>query len=137
MIYGDKNMEEMITLCGDNCMKCPRYNANSNEELEQVAKLWYRIGLRDTIVSTEEINCRGCSPHKQCAYQLFDCIEEHKVLKCNQCVAFPCEKIKNMLKKSKLYQEKCKEICSKQEYEALTEAFFNKEANLYKEKEGK
>lgn len=26
-------MEEKITLCGDNCVACPRYNAHSAEEL--------------------------------------------------------------------------------------------------------
>ena len=25
-------MEEKITLCGDNCIECPRYNAYSDEE---------------------------------------------------------------------------------------------------------
>lgn len=37
-------MEEKITLCGDNCIACPRYNAHSKEELRQVAELWYRVG---------------------------------------------------------------------------------------------
>lgn len=54
-------MEEKITLCGDNCIACPRYNAHSKEELEQVAKLWYRVGWRDRIVSADEIACGGCS----------------------------------------------------------------------------
>lgn len=27
-------MQELITLCGDDCLKCPRYTAKSNEELE-------------------------------------------------------------------------------------------------------
>lgn len=37
-------MEEKITLCGDNCIECPRYNAHSDEELKAVAELWYRVG---------------------------------------------------------------------------------------------
>ena len=28
-------MEEKITLCGDNCIECPRYNAHSDEELRK------------------------------------------------------------------------------------------------------
>lgn len=30
---------DKITLCGDNCTYCPRYNAHTNEELERVAEL--------------------------------------------------------------------------------------------------
>lgn len=48
-------MEEKITLCGDNCIECPRYNAHSEEELRKVAELWHRVGWRDCIVSNEEI----------------------------------------------------------------------------------
>ena len=43
-------MKEKITLCGDNCIMCPRYNANTNEELKAVAELWYKFGWRNTIV---------------------------------------------------------------------------------------
>lgn len=70
-------LEEKITLCGDNCIACPRYNAHSKEELEQVAKLWYRVGWRNRIVSADEIACGGCSSHKQCTYGLVACIKEH------------------------------------------------------------
>ena len=59
-----------ITLCGDNCLECPRYLAKTEEELNNVAELWYRVGWRDTIVSHNEIRCTGCSSHKDCTYQL-------------------------------------------------------------------
>ncbi len=59
-------MEERITLCGDNCLECPRYNAHSEIELRKVAELWHRVGWRDTVVSNEEITCTGCSSHKTC-----------------------------------------------------------------------
>ncbi len=125
-------MEEMITLCGDNCIECPRYIAQTDEELRKVAELWYRVGWRDTIVSTDEIRCTGCSSHKQCTYHLVECTKEHNVSKCNQCSQFPCDKISDMLKCSEEYQEKCSEVCSKQEYEMLSKAFFDKENNLKK-----
>lgn len=48
-------MKEKITLCGDNCIECPRYNAHSEEELRNVAELWHRVGWRDHIVFNEEI----------------------------------------------------------------------------------
>ena len=61
-------MEERITLCGDNCIECPRYNAHTEAELRKVAELWYRVGWRETVVSNEEIVCAGCSSHKSCTY---------------------------------------------------------------------
>ena len=68
-------MEERITLCGDNCIECPRYNAHTEAELRKVAELWYRVGWRDTVVNNEEIVCEGCSSHKSCTYGLVDCTE--------------------------------------------------------------
>lgn len=125
-------MEEKITLCGDNCIECPRYNAHSDEELKKVAELWYKVGWRDTVVSNEEIRCTGCSSHKQCTYQLVECTQQHNIQKCNQCTQFPCEKIHAMLERSAQYQKTCKEICSKEEYIMLEKAFFDKENNLKK-----
>ena len=52
--------------------------------------------------------------------------------KCNQCNEFPCEKINNMLKRSAQYKEKCKQVCTEQEYDVLCKAFFDKEKNLKK-----
>lgn len=34
-------MKELITLCGDDCLKCPRYTAKSNEEFAAAAELWF------------------------------------------------------------------------------------------------
>lgn len=125
-------MNEKITLCGDNCLECPRYNARSAEELKKTAELWFRIGWRETIVSNEEIACSGCSSHKECTYHLVECTKSHNVEKCSQCGEFPCGKITDMLERSKKYEEKCREVCSDEELEMLTKAFFNKENNLNK-----
>ncbi len=125
-------MKEKITLCGDNCVECPRYNAHSDEELTAVAELWYRVGWRTHVISNEEISCTGCSSHKECTYQLVECTKEHGVNKCNQCIEFPCVKINNMLERSAEYKRKCKEVCSQQEYAILEKAFFDKENNLKK-----
>lgn len=60
-------------------------------------------------------------------------VQKSMVLKkCNQCKEFPCEKIMDMLNRSKKYQKKCKEVCSEEEYDALEKAFFDKESNLRK-----
>jgi hypothetical protein len=43
-----------IGFCGDVYSECPRFIAtqhNSNEELETVAELWFRLGYRDRIVN--------------------------------------------------------------------------------------
>lgn len=125
-------MEEKITLCGDNCIYCPRYNARTDDELKRIAELWYKVGWRDSVVSNDEIKCTGCSSHKQCTYQLVDCTKEHGVTKCNQCGKFPCVKIADMLKRSEAYQKKCREVCTAEEYAALEKAFFDKENNLRK-----
>lgn len=125
-------MMEKITLCGDNCLECPRYKAKNPEELSAVAELWYRVGWRDRIVSNEEIACTGCSSHKTCTYNLVECTKAHSVEKCNKCPEFPCAKIDSMLARSADYQRKCREVCSESEYTALETAFFDKENNLRK-----
>ena len=125
-------MNEKISLCGDNCLECPRYLAKSDEELHQTAELWYKVGWRDTVVSNDEIRCVGCSSHKSCTYGLVECTRAHAVEKCNRCAKFPCEKIRAMLKRSAEYREKCREICTAEEYSRLERAFFYKENNLKK-----
>ena len=124
-------MNELITLCGDNCRECPRYNAHTREELRSVAELWHRIGWRTTIVSCEEIACTGCSPHKECTYQLIRCTKAHGVQKCSDCAAFPCQRIRELLARSAAYQRRCREVCTPGEYAALERAFFQKERHLF------
>lgn len=124
--------KELITLCGDNCLECPRYLATTEEELSQVAELWYRVGWRDSIVPAAEMRCDGCSSHKKCTYYLVECTRDHGVEKCNQCTQFPCEKIDDMLRRSGNYEKKSREVCSDEEYQMLKKSFFNKEENLKK-----
>ena len=56
----------------------------------------------------------------------------HNVDKCNRCAEFPCEKISNMLERSKEYQKRCKEVCSDTQYDMLKKAFWDKENNMRK-----
>ena len=130
-IYG-VGMMEMITPCGDNCGVCPRFTANTYEELQKAAELWYRVGWRDEVVAPEAMKCAGCSGHSSCAYGLVDCIREHGVQKCNQCPEFPCDKIKKMLERTKRYEKRCGVLCSDEEFAILKQAFFEKESNLMK-----
>lgn len=123
---------QKITLCGDDCLQCPRYLAKSPEEKNKVAELWHRIGWREKIVSAEEIICDGCSSHRQCTYNLVECVKKNGVEKCNQCLRFPCEKISEMLRRSFEYKKKCEEVCSEEEFAMLEKSFFRKEENLRK-----
>ncbi len=125
-------MAEKIALCGDDCLSCPRYNAHTEEELRNIAQLWHKLGWRDRVVSDEEIACAGCSSHKSCTYGLVECTGRHGVQKCNQCAEYPCGRISEMLRRSAEYREKCRALCTEQEYTALCKAFFNKESNLNK-----
>ena len=123
---------EKITLCGDDCLACPRYTAHSQEEQKKVAELWYRTGMRNSVVPPEEMACTGCSSHKECTYGLTDCTKSHGVEKCSRCGEFPCGKIESVLEKSAKIQKKCRAVCSLAEYAALEKAFFHKEENLRK-----
>lgn len=123
---------EKITLCGDDCSACPRYRARTREERERTAELWFRTGMRDSIVPPEEMACTGCSSHKDCTYGLVACTKAHGVEKCSQCGEFPCGKIEAVLEKSAKTQERCRAVCTQEEYAALERAFFHKEENLQK-----
>ncbi len=125
-------MKNMITLCGDDCSKCPRYLAQTEAELKVVAELWYRVGWRNTVVSCDEIRCNGCSADKKCTYGLVDCTKSHNVEKCSQCVNFPCDTIKDMLRRSEEYRKICLKVCTDEEYSQISEAFFNKFENMTK-----
>ncbi len=125
-------MKELITLCGDDCMQCPRYNARTEEELAKVAELWYRAGWRESVLPPEEMRCDGCSSHRKCTYGLVECTRSHGVERCNQCALFPCEKLAAMLERSEKHQEHCRQVCTPEEYCVLERSFFNKEENLKK-----
>ncbi len=125
-------MNEFITLCGDDCLKCPRYTAKTDEELSAVAELWYRIGWRESILPPDEMRCCGCSPEKQCTYGLVECTAAHGVSKCSECADFPCVKTEELLKRSRAYEQKCVEVCTESELSVLRAAFFNKADNLKK-----
>lgn len=117
---------EKITLRGDNCLKCPRYLARTNSELEKVAQLWIRIGWKDKSVPIDKIKCSGCSSHKQCTYHLMGCTKENKAEKCNQCSQFPCHKMDDKLQRPNVYEKKCREVCTDEEYHMLKSYFLIK-----------
>ena len=123
-------MADKISLCGDNCSACPRYTAETEEQLQAAAELWHRVGWRDTVEPAENMRCDGCCAEKKCAYDLFACTRENGVEKCCQCGNFPCDKTERMLKKTEQDREKCKRLCTWEQYDILKKAFFEKRRNL-------
>jgi hypothetical protein len=84
-----------IGVCGDNCDLCPRFQATENgseEYLSEVTHLWLRLGIRDRLVSSDEIRCHGCTPENNCAYQeQRDCAFRQGLVNCGMCDSYPCE----------------------------------------------
>ncbi len=124
----------IISACGNNCTLCPRFMPKSDSELINTAKLWYKIGYRDKIVSNEEIACYGCTSDNFCRYSIVQCTQEHNLENCGQCENYPCERITEAFDKTILFKPMCKEQCTKQEYEMMREAFFCKKDNLDRER---
>lgn len=128
-------MESIISVCGDVCSECPRYIATKNNsitELENVARLWHKLGFRDRVIGIEEIKCTGCNKKPNCGYGLTTC--EHLMGKdnCGECEFFPCPKFDVIFKKSDIGDEICKLQCNINEYLVLKRAFFNKKEILTK-----
>ena len=121
----------IYSCCGDDCAVCPRYNAKTEDELKQTAQFWYEIGWRDHIVSNDKICCKGCKTSKNCTFMILPCMNEHAVSKCRECIEYPCEKIEDMLRCSKITEKECRKHCTgEDEWQMLKRAFFEKEKNL-------
>ena len=127
-------MNKIIAACGNDCSACPRYNKppyeKTNEELLHTAILWLKIGYRDHLVSPEEIACYGCKPENWCRYHVIKCCKERGISACSQCGSYPCNNIRECFEVTKSFEPICKTVCTKEEYEQLKKAFFEKEKNL-------
>ncbi|MGE5550361.1 MAG: DUF3795 domain-containing protein [Bacteroidota bacterium] len=120
-----------IGACGDNCDLCPRFMATksgSEERLAEVARLWLRLGLRDRLVSNDEIRCEGCRPENNCAYrEQRDCAFGRKHANCGLCEDYPCKIVEKTLRRSADWKRKA-EHC--RDFALIEEAFFRKKENL-------
>ncbi len=123
-------MSAHLSLCGDDCANCPRYLAKTDAELSHVAELWYRVGWRERILPPDDMRCDGCSSDKLCGYGLTECTRANGVKRCGECARFPCDRIGDLLARSKDFEEVCKARCTAKEFAELSAAFFNKKANL-------
>lgn len=120
-----------IGVCGDNCDACPRFHATedgSEEYLSEIAQLWLSLGVRDRLVSNDEIRCYGCRPENNCAYQeQRDCAFKKGLTNCGMCESYPCELTEYTFQKTddlKRMIEGCPD------FTRVEEAFFRKKENL-------
>ena len=123
-------MGRIIAACGNDCSRCPRHLPKSDEELMATAKLWYEIGYRDHIVSVEEIGCKGCSKDNWCRYNIVKCCFERNIANCGECPENPCSNFKSCLEVTSSFEPKCREVCTPEEYDMMSKAFFEKKENL-------
>jgi len=124
----------MIGICGDNCLSCPRYvstQSGSPEKWEEVKKLWVRLGLRDPAFPAQEMTCYGCKPENKCVYsELRACANERTIENCGTCQRYPCGLINAAFQKSEMFHSHAARVCTPNEIAMLKKAFFSKKQNL-------
>lgn len=131
--YGRRNKMQKIAPCGNDCLACLRYIAtqsNDISKLKEVAELWNRVGLRDKVVSPEEIKCYECSSVNFCRYGIQKCASEKKIDNCGRCNNYPCNLSTRSFEQTNKYAESIKKICTEEEYQQFMAAFFSKKENL-------
>lgn len=126
-----RDVEPIISVCGDDCAVCPRFLAETEEELHETAVFWYKVGWRDRVVSNDGIKCTGCGCRSVCSFMLLPCTKEHGVKMCRECDEFVCEKVRKVLVSSEEKRKMCEKFCeSPEEFQMLVRAFYEKEKNL-------
>lgn len=123
-------MDRIIAACGNDCEKCPRHMPRGEGELRDTAVLWHKIGYRDEVVSNEQIRCFGCCADNWCRYEIVSCTAGRGLDNCGQCERYPCEKIEAAFEATMSFEPDCKRCCTKEEYEVMKRAFFEKRKNL-------
>lgn len=126
-------MEKIIASCGNDCSVCPRHLPKSDEELRHTAELWMKIGYHDRIVSNDEISCTGCKKENRCRYDVIGCTEEKGITSCGRCGDYPCKVITDCFRVTESFAPSCRRVCTEDEYEIMSRAFFEKEKNLNSE----
>ncbi len=129
-------MDEILACCDSRCDICPRYQATINgdkKRLAELAELWHRCGWRERVLPAEEMVCYGCVKTTWCRYDILSCASGKKVANCGVCKQYSsCKRLEEMFSRNHLYAEKCKSVCSKEEYEMLQQTCFSKKKNLDK-----
>lgn len=126
----NKNPSPIISCCGDDCSICPRFLAETEDELRQTAELWYRAGWRDHVVSNEEINCTGCGSGPTCGFKILPCKKEKNVSDCKNCRDYICSNLRNLFRNSDKKEASLKKICGDELFRPIAKSFYEKEFNL-------
>lgn len=124
-----------LTYCGNDCNLCPRFMGtkdNNTDELKRAAEMWLKVGWRERVLSPDEMKCYGCSSAEWCRYEIEECCEEKNIDNCGYCNNYPCNKINEVFKESKEYEERSKTVLSNSEYGLLKKAFYMKKERLNK-----
>lgn len=122
----------IYSVCGDDCAVCPRYLAETAEELHETALFWFRAGWRDRVLSNEEIRCTGCGCRPSCSFMLLPCVREHGVSQCRDCPEFECGKVRYAWTSSEARKRQCEQACeSSEEFRMFIRAFYEKEQNMH------
>ncbi len=122
-----------LASCGNDCNLCPRYiatRAGDVERLREVAELWFRLGLRDTLPSADEMACHGCSSTTWCRHGIRECTHEKGVDNCGQCQEYPCQTVQITFRETARCARDARQRCSNEEYAVLERAFFLKRQKL-------
>lgn len=124
--------------CSDACDHCPRYiamHSGNRDKLIEVAILWHKAGATATLLTPEEIACRGCSPDKICPFGIAKCAFEKGLKHCGECSDYPCLILKARFDLIPKLSEDMKKVCTKEEYDLVYKAFWQKKENLDKARE--
>lgn len=126
-----RRLPPRYSCCGDDCAVCPRFLAETEEELRETAEFWHKAGWRDRVVAEEEIRCRGCGTRDSCAFMILSCMQDRQIDDCKRCPEYPCGKIADMLRRSDIKEGQCRAVCGDPaEWEMLKRAFYEKRENL-------
>ncbi len=123
-----------LGVCGDRCDVCPRYLATANDDpalFERIRTVYVKVGLRKNGASLDSLKCRGCSPENMCAYSFVrDCAIGRKIQNCGECSDYPCEKIKEVFRKTEDARKLFERCCTREEFAFFEKAFFRKKEHL-------
>ena len=123
-----------IGCCSDHCACCPRYIATVADDvrkLKEAARMWKRVGWRDTVLGTEAIRCGGCSTVTWCRYhEIRDCARGQRLANCGECDRYPCAMLEAVFDRTDRYAEKCRRIFDPEDFATLSRAFFFKRRTL-------
>ena len=89
-----------------------------------------KIGYRDRVVPNEEMACAGCLPENLCRYHVIRCVTEKGISDCGKCRHYPCPVIERCFAQTESFAPACEKACTREEYEMLIRAFFEKKKNL-------